>query len=88
MQFVFLRRAIQLLVSTNVVPSSLILSTLMMEAISSSETFVLTKVARHHTPENGIFLVTDVFLFLWQLSCVDFVVTNIMIIVTDKCGYS
>jgi hypothetical protein len=42
---VLLRIAFQLLVTVNFIPSSLIVSTLMMEAILSSETSVLTKTA-------------------------------------------
>jgi hypothetical protein len=41
--FVFLRSVRRLLVTANVVPSSPILLTLMMEALSSSETSVLTR---------------------------------------------
>jgi hypothetical protein len=43
---------LQLLVTANVL-SSLILSTLMMEAIHSFETSVLTRATRHHTQEDG-----------------------------------
>jgi hypothetical protein len=46
----FLRIVLQ---SANV-PSSLILSTLMMEAILSTGTLVLTRVTRRHIPEEGL----------------------------------
>jgi hypothetical protein len=45
---------LRLLVTTNVVPSSPILVTLMMEAIHSSETSALTRATRHDIPENDI----------------------------------
>jgi hypothetical protein len=41
-------------VSENV-PSSLIIATLMMTAICSYETSVLTRPSRRHIPEDGIF---------------------------------
>jgi hypothetical protein len=44
---------LQLLLTANV-PSSLILVTLMMGAIHSSETSVFTRVTRHNIPEDGI----------------------------------
>jgi hypothetical protein len=50
----------QLLVTANVVPSSPILVTLMMEAQSSSEKSVLTRVTRCNIPETGFFLVIAV----------------------------
>jgi hypothetical protein len=43
-----------LLVTANVVPSSAILVTLMMEAIRSSETSILTRVIKRHIPNDGI----------------------------------
>jgi hypothetical protein len=50
---VFLRSVFQLLVTTNV-PSSPILVTLMMEAVHFSKTHILTRVTRHNIPEDGI----------------------------------
>jgi hypothetical protein len=43
-----------LLVTANVVPSSPLLVTIMMQALSSSETPVLTRVTRRNVPEYGI----------------------------------
>jgi hypothetical protein len=44
----------QLLATANVVPSSLILVTLLMEALPSSETSILTRATWHNNPKDGI----------------------------------
>jgi hypothetical protein len=52
----FLRSVLQLLVTANF-PSSLILFSLTMEAIRSSETPVLTAATRCHIPQDSILLI-------------------------------
>jgi hypothetical protein len=51
---VFRRSVLRLLVTVNVVPSSPTLVTLVMEAIHSSETSVLTRATQRNIPEDGI----------------------------------
>jgi hypothetical protein len=45
---------LRLLLTANIVPSSLILYTLMMEAVRSSVTSILTRTIRHNVPEDDI----------------------------------
>jgi hypothetical protein len=51
---VFFRSLLRLLVTANVVPSMLILVILMMKAIHSSETSVVSKETWYNIPEDGI----------------------------------
>jgi hypothetical protein len=55
---VFLRSVRRLLVTASVVPISPIRVTLMMEALRSSETPVLTRATQRDVPEDGIILLT------------------------------
>jgi hypothetical protein len=51
---ILLGSVFQLLITADVVPSSLILSIVMRKMILSSETSVLIKATQRHIPQNGI----------------------------------
>jgi hypothetical protein len=58
----------KLLVTANFVSNSLILSTLMMDALRFSVMSVLTRASRRHIPEDGIILTGR--MLLWGCSLV------------------
>jgi hypothetical protein len=69
----FLRSVRRLPVTANVVPSLPILVTLMMEALSSSETLVVSRATRRNIREDSIlYLVTCVFTYTLEASGVQF----------------
>jgi hypothetical protein len=50
----YLRSVLQLLITAKAVLSSLIISTLMIEAMRSFETSVITRLTLHHIQEDGL----------------------------------
>jgi hypothetical protein len=55
----------RLLVTANIVPSSPIHVTLIMEAIRSSETSALTRATRRHISEDAILQLNEMFMRPW-----------------------
>jgi hypothetical protein len=64
----YLRSVLQLLVTSNTVPSSLILWSLVIESIPSSETSVLTRATWRHIPGDAILQQN-----IWQLKSISFI---------------
>jgi hypothetical protein len=60
-----LRSVLRLLITANVIPSSLNRLTLMMEATLSSETSVISRARRRHIKEDGILREQGYFTALW-----------------------
>jgi hypothetical protein len=63
-QSLFLRSVHRLLVTANLVPHSPFLVTLMMEALHSSETSLVTRATRHTISEGGIL---PVYICCWSV---------------------
>jgi hypothetical protein len=74
--------ALQFLVTANVFPNSLILSSLKMEATRSSEKSAVTRVLRRHIPGDGFLnnqrrenhrscTIINIFCKIWSLHCGD-----------------
>jgi hypothetical protein len=61
------RTLLLLLVTTNVVPRSPILVTLMMDVLSSEETSVLTRATRRHIPKEALLCLTSTTLSFIEL---------------------
>jgi hypothetical protein len=76
-----------LLVTANI-PSSLILVTLMMEMIRSSETSVLERATRHNISEDGILYITFVLQVVIVSNAKYFVTERYITLFTGTCHWS
>jgi hypothetical protein len=55
------------IINANVVPSSLVLSILMMEAVGSSKTLGLARATRHHIQQDGNILCSALCVYAFNL---------------------